>query len=199
MDIAASVLTNIAKEERNVLETSHINGKWQFGLHIPVQQSSAWKKNKLRSGDFATFPTSKCFFLPNTNVLLHTHFFGQGSGKLSLINTEATWNFSGNLPARFTLRFCHIYFFKGRRVTADFLVSNYPMPWDRRNSAFFPKMEAALQPSSPRPQTPFEDPPASHWGEDDVGTADDKPLSFHSGRRAESSGLLFQRVKWEEI
>lgn len=27
MDIAASVLTNIAKEERNVLETSHINGK----------------------------------------------------------------------------------------------------------------------------------------------------------------------------
>lgn len=42
-------------------------------------------------------------------------------------------------------------------MTADFLVSNYPMPGDCRDSAFFPKMEAALQPSSPRAETPFKD------------------------------------------
>lgn len=37
-------------------------------------------------------------------------------------------------------------------MTADFLVSNYPMPWNCRNSAFFPKMEAELQQSSPPPR-----------------------------------------------
>lgn len=54
----------------------------------------------------------KCFFLPNTNVLLHTDFFDQGSGKLSLIHTEATRSFSENTSVCFTVRFCHNYFLK---------------------------------------------------------------------------------------
>lgn len=42
-------------------------------------------------------------------------------------------------------------------MTADFLVSNYPMHWDCRDSAFFPKMEAAPSRAPQEPKPPFKD------------------------------------------
>lgn len=78
LGIAASMLINIIKEERNVLKPSHINGKWQNdSLDCIFQFSSPLPRKKTKQlciGDFATFSTPKCFFLPNTSVLLHTDF-----------------------------------------------------------------------------------------------------------------------------
>lgn len=107
----------------------------------------------------------------------------------------------------FTLQFCHFYFFlNGYRVTADFLASNYLMPWSYRNSAFFPKMEAKLQQSSPPLRNPlqasFKDPPAPEGPTGASTTYSPKRLQtrqgFQCGRRAESSGILFQLVKREK-
>lgn len=61
------------------------------------------------------------------------------------------------------------------------------MPWDCRNSAFFPKMEVTLQPSSPGRETPLECPwrtplhPGPCWGENHALTAEDKPAGPRAG------------------
>lgn len=123
LGIAASMLINTVKEESNVLKTSH---KWEMTVWTVYSSPAVLplEKKPLHIGDFAAFSTPECFFLPNTNVQLHTDFFDHVSGKSSLIHTEATSSFSENTPERFTLRFCQDYFLKA----ADFLVSNYRCP-----------------------------------------------------------------------
>lgn len=192
---AASMLINVVKEERNVWGTSHINGKWQFRLHIPVQQSSAWKK-KIRTGDFVTLPTPK-FYQISTCYYKCTFLIRR-------IVPDTTRSFSEIIPGCFTLPFCHNYFLKAVvwRQTFWWVTLRCPGTAVTPLSFLKWKLRSSRAPHDPKPPSNLlRGPPCTQgprWGEDHVFPADDKPVSFQCGRRAESSGILFQRVKWEE-
>lgn len=146
------------------------------------------EKKQLHIGDFAAFPTPKCFFLPNTNVLLHTHFLDQGSGKSSLVHTEETRSFSENIPECFTLRFCHNYFLKAVVWRQTF--------WFRcPGTAVTPlsflkwKLSSSRAPHDPKPPSNLlRGPSCTHWGEDYIFTTDDKAVrvsNAESGQKAQ--------------
>lgn len=103
------MLINIVKEERNVLKISHINRKWQFGLHIP-EQSPAWKKPSCWGLRY--FLPPQMFLFTKYQRATTCRLFYYGSKKSSLIHTEATRSFSESTAMCFTPRFCHNYFLK---------------------------------------------------------------------------------------
>lgn len=83
----------------------------------------------------------------------------------------------------------------GYRVRADFLASNYPLPWNCPNSVFFPKMEAELRQSSPPPRKPLQaslrdtppplPAPPGHTGDSTTDSKQARVSSVGGGQKAQ--------------
>lgn len=152
--------------------------EWEMTVWTAYSSSAVLRLEKnLRTGDFTTSSTPKCFFLPNTNYLcyytqtffyilcaiyrliLYTTyrlFFDQGSGKLSLIHTEATRSFSENIPVCFTVRFCHNYFLKAVVWRQTFWWVTIRCPGTAVTPLSFLKWKLCSS-RAPQARNPFED------------------------------------------